>query len=138
MLDERDGAVVDAGGEGDDGRGPGDVRVVDDLVDDALQVGVVAGDDADEHVAGAGDGVGLEHLGDRGEVLDDGGVAAAALADLERAERRDRVAERRGVDVGRHRASTPRALQPVEPGLHGAAGDAEPAGGPEHADAAAR
>ncbi len=75
MLDERDGAVVETGGEGDDGRGPGDVRVVDDLVDDALQVGVVATDDADEHVAGAGDRVGLEHLGDRGEVLDDGGVA---------------------------------------------------------------
>src|SRR6476659_906331 len=94
VLDEWDGAVVEAGGEGDDGRGPGDVRVVDDLVDDALQVGVVAADDADEHVAGTGDGVGLEHLGDRGEVVDDGGVAPAALADLQGAEGGDGVPER--------------------------------------------
>ena len=50
------------------------MRVVDHLVDDPLEVGVVAPDDPDEDVARAGDGMCLEHLGDRAEVVDDGGV----------------------------------------------------------------
>ena len=50
-LHQRQGPVADLGGEGDHGRGPHDVPVVDDPVDDPLQVGVVAGDDADPHVA---------------------------------------------------------------------------------------
>ena len=47
----------------------------------------------------AGDGVHLEHLGDRGEPCRDR-VVARALADLQRDERGHRVAERGRVDVG--------------------------------------
>ena len=54
--------------------GPHDVGVVDDEVDDPLEVGVVARDDPDEQVAGAGDRMRLEHLRDGGQVLDDRAV----------------------------------------------------------------
>ena len=82
--------------------------VVDDLVDDPAEVGVVAGDDAHDEVADAGDRVDLEHLGDRRQVRDDGRVALP-LADLEGAERRDRVAERSGIHLGAKDLMTPRS-----------------------------
>ena len=56
--------------------------VGDDGVEDALQVGVGAGDDPAEHIADAGDGVHLQDLGDRSETFGNG-VVAADLADLE-------------------------------------------------------
>ena len=79
-----------------------DGRVREHQVDDALQVGVGAGDHPGHQVAGAGDGVRLEHLGDRGQVGADGVVAAAGelvLADLQGEERGHRVAEGRGGEV---------------------------------------
>ena len=61
------------------------------LVDDALEVGVGARDDAGPHVAGAGDRERLQHLGDLGEVRGDG-LVPGALADLQGQERRHREA----------------------------------------------
>ena len=57
-----------------------DRGVGDDPVDDPLQVGVRAGDDAAPQVAGAGDRVRLEHLRDRREVPRDGVVAPSGPA----------------------------------------------------------
>ena len=69
-------------------------------------------DDADEQVARAGDRVGLEHLGDARTGARRRGSGPATLADLEGAERRDRVAERGGVDAaGAHRAEHPARLR---------------------------
>ena len=85
-LHEWAGAVVQVGHQADRRVRAQDVRVVDDLVDDPAEVGVVAGDDAHDEVADAGDGVDLEHLGDRGQVRHDGGMTLP-LPDLERAER---------------------------------------------------
>ena len=50
------------------------MAVVHHVVDDPLQVGVVPRHDADQQVTGPGDRVCLQHLGDGGQVLDDGGV----------------------------------------------------------------
>ena len=104
------------------------------LVDDPLEVGVGAGDDPAPHVAGAGDRVGLEHLGDAGEVRGDGVVAEPW-----------RISRVRNAITGKPSASgersgpqpvtTPVRGQLVEAGLHGAAGHAEAAGRLEDADA---
>ena len=59
--------VGDLGGEGDQGGRTDHAQSGDNRVERALQVGVGAGDHAAEHVARAGDGVRLEHLGDCGE-----------------------------------------------------------------------
>ena len=59
------------------------MAVVHDVVDDPLEVGVVPGHHADEQVSRPGDGVRLQHFRYGGQVLDDGGVAAAALAALD-------------------------------------------------------
>ena len=69
----------------------------EDQVDDPLEVGVGAGDDPCPEVAGAGDRVRLEHLGDRRQVAGDRVVTAQlglVLPDLEGEERRHREAER--------------------------------------------
>ena len=61
-------------------------------------------------------------------------VPAAALADLQRGERGDRVAQCGRVELRAEAAHHPVRLQPVQPGLHGAAGHAEPARGLHHPD----
>jgi hypothetical protein len=132
-LRQRQHPVGDLGGERDHGRGPDDVRVGQHPVDHPLQVGVGPRDHPRPHVAGAGDGVRLEHLRDGGQGAGDG-VVAGTLPDLQGEERGHRVAERRGVQhrspAGDHAA----LLELVEPGLDGAAGDPEPPGGLEDAD----
>ena len=71
-----------------------------------------------------------------GEVAADHVVAALAglLADLQGQERRHRVAERRGGEVRPPAGDHAGRGELVEPGLHGAARDAEPPGGLEHAE----
>ncbi len=59
---------------------------------------------------------------------------ALPLADLEGAEGGDRVAERAGIDRGGEALDHPALLEPVEPGLHRAAGHPERAGRTEHPD----
>jgi hypothetical protein len=107
--------------------------VRDDRVDDALQVGVGAGDDPAEQVALAAHGVHLEHLRDAAEVGHDA-LPAAALRDLQRHERGDDEAERARVDVRAEAGDDAPGLQPVQPRLGRAAGHAEPPGALEHAD----
>ena len=82
---------------------------------------------------GAGDRVRLEHLGDRGEPFRYR-IVAAGLADLQGDERGDLVAERGRVYLGPVAGDHAAIGQPVQARLHGAAGDAEPPGGLEHAD----
>ena len=100
------------------------MSVVDDHVDHALQVGVVSGDHPDHEVAGAGDRVCLEYLGYGGQVRNNG-VVAAALADLECAEGRHRVAHGGRIHLGRKGREHSTLVEPVESGLDGTAGDAE-------------
>ena len=89
-----------------------------------LEVVVAAGDDPAVQVAGAGRGVGLEHLGDVAQVLDH--VLEPALGDLKRGEGQDRVARgRRGSSTGPKPSITPRLDELVEAGLNGASGDAQ-------------
>jgi len=83
-ADQGEDPVRDLGGQGDQGGGADHAVYGHDRVEHALQVGVGAADHPAEHVTGAGDGVDLEHLGDRGEPFRDG-IVAAGLADLERA-----------------------------------------------------
>ena len=58
-----------------------------------------------------------------------------ALRDLQRRERRDREPQRGRIDRRRPAGDHSGRLEPVEPGLDGAAGDAEPARDLEHTDA---
>ena len=95
-----------------------------------LEVGVGAGDHPAVEVAGSGGGVGLEHLGDRLEVLDH--VVEAALRDLEGDEREHLVAHRLEVEVGVEAADDAALLELVEAGLYRSAGDAELAGQLHH------
>src|SRR6478609_3566005 len=137
-LRQRPDPVGHLGRECDDRRGADDRRVLQDPVDHALQVGVGPRDDACPHVAGAGDRVRLQHLGDLGEVTGDPLVAAALgglLADLERQEGGHGVTQRSGREVGAPTGDHPAAHQLVETRLHRAARDAEPAGRLEHAHA---
>ena len=110
-------------------------------VDDPLQVGVGAGDHAAPHVAGAGDRVRLEHLGDRREVGADGVVPPPGSP---------RPAGSPGSGTRSPGSRAPRATAPgpqpvitplaqlVEPGLDGAAGHARAAGTPRGRRCAAR
>ena len=106
------------------------VRMMPGQLEDALQhvveVFVGAGDDAEVEVARPGDGVDLQHLGDVGEPGEDLGVAA--LGDLERGEGEHAEPGGGGVEVGAEPDDDAVADQAVEAGLHGAAGDVEPAG----------
>ena len=122
----------DLGGEGDQGGGADHALGGDDRVEDALQVGVGAGDDPAEHVPGAGDGVRLEYLGDRGEPFGDR-IVAAGLADLQGDECGHLVAERGRVYLGSVSGDHATLLQSLEACLHGAAGDPQAPGGLEHA-----
>ena len=105
----------------------------DDLIDDPLQVGVGAGDDPAEHVAGAGDRVRLEDLGDVGQVLGDGGMAVP-LADLQGDETRDAEADHVGCDVRAEASDRAPRDQFVQPGLDRATGDRQAPGEFQDAD----
>ena len=88
--------------ERDHRRGAYDALERDHVVDDPLQVGVGARDDPGQDVARSGRRVRLEDLGDRREMLGDlvvRGAGRPVLADLQRDERRDRVADRGGVEL---------------------------------------
>jgi hypothetical protein len=131
-ADQGKDPVADLGGQRDHGGGAYHAFGGYDGVEHALQVRVGAGDHPAEHVAGAGDGVSLEHLGDRGQPLRDA-VVAADLPDLERDERGDLVAERGRIHVGSVGGDDAAVTHAVQAGLHGAAGHAEPARGLQHA-----
>ena len=94
-------------------------------------------DDPRPHVAGTGDRVGLEHLGDRREMRGDR-VVAGALADLEGQERHHREAERLRGEVRAPAGHDPGRGQSVEPGLHRAAGHTEATARLQDADARLR
>ena len=81
---------------------------------------------------GAGDGVHLEHLGDRGEPFGYR-IVAAGLADLQGDERGHLVAERGRVHLGPVSGDHAALGQPLQARLHGAAGDPQAPGGLEHA-----
>ena len=61
----------------------------------------------------------LQHLGNRGHPSRDG-IVASGLANLERDERGDLVAERRRIHVGAVSGDHAVIAQPVQAGLHGA------------------
>ena len=77
-------------------RRPGDSRRGQHRLDHVVEVLVGAGDDAAQQVAGAGDLVHLEHLGDRGQHVDRRRLLA--LRDLQGRERRAPEAERPQVE----------------------------------------
>ena len=97
-----------------------------------MQVGVGAGHHPAEHVPGAGDGVRLEHLGDRGEPFRYR-IVAAGLADLEGDERGHLVAERGRVNLGSVSGDHAASGQPLQACLHGTAGNPQAPGGLKHA-----
>ena len=105
----------------------------DDRVDHPLKIGVGPRHDPAEQVALAGDGVHLQHLRDLRQVRHHA-IPPGALRDLQRHERRHDEAERARVDVRTEAGDHAAGLQPVQPGLGGAAGDAEPAGALQHPD----
>ena len=74
----------------------------------------------------------LEYLGDRGQPFSHR-VVTAGLADLQGDERGHLVAERGRIHLGSVPGDHTAFLQSFQPGLHGAAGDAQPPGGLEHA-----
>ena len=129
--DQGQDAVGDLGGEGDQGSRTDHALSGDDRVEHALQVGVGAGHHAAEHVARAGDGVRLEHLGDGGEPFRYG-IVAAGLADLQGDERGHLVAERGRVHVGSVSGDHAAFGHPFQACLNGAAGDTQAPGGLEH------
>ena len=108
------------------------MHVVDHLVDDPTQVRVVPRDHPDQKVTVPGDGVDFQHLRDCAEVSDNGGVPLA-LADLQRAESSDGIAQSPGVDLRSERADYSAGDELVEPSLDRSAGDPESAGGAEDA-----
>ncbi len=97
-----------------------------------LQIRVRTRHDPAEHVAGAGDGVHLQQFRHRGQMRPH--VPAPALPDLQRRERGHRVPQRLRIHLRAESAHHPVRLQPVQPGLHGAASHAEAAGGLHHPD----
>lgn len=117
--------VGDRPGEGDHAGRLEDVLGGDHEVDDALQVAVGARDDAAQHVPGPRGRVHLQDLRDPREVLDD--RVAPALPDLQGAERRDRVAQRLGLDLRPVPGHDAAVAQAPQAGLDGAAGDPQPA-----------
>ena len=76
-------------------------------------------------VARSGDGVGLQHLWDQTQVVDD--VTEPALGDLQVDERRDLVAEAAEVQVGAEAGDDAPADELVQPGLDRSPGDLQPA-----------
>jgi len=96
-----------------------------DLVEHPLQVGVGAGDDPAEHVAGAGDGVCLQYLGYRPQ-MGRHRIVAVPLVDLERDERGHPEADGGRIDVRSETLDDAPGDQLVKPGLHGATGDPQP------------
>src|SRR5690606_14160924 len=110
----------------DDRRGgPDDAIKTDDPVDHPLEIGVGAGHEAAQHVPGTGGGVQLQHLRHGRQVGPD--IGAFTLPDLQRGERRDRVAEGRWVHLRTESADDSVRLKPVQPRLHRAPGDPQPA-----------
>lgn len=120
--------------ERDHGGGPQDALAREDPVDDVLEFGVGAGDDAAQHVAGARDRVRLEDLRDPREPLRHR-LVADGLAQFEGHERGHRVAERRGVDPRPEVADDAARDELVEPRLHGPARHPEPPGALQDPDA---
>ncbi len=107
--------------------------VVDHLVDDPAQVGVVAGDHPHDEVADPGDRVDFEHLGNRGQVGDYRRMTLP-LANLQRAESGHGVAEGPRVDVRSETLDDPALDQAVQTGLHRAARHSQATTGAEHPD----
>jgi hypothetical protein len=105
----------------------------DDGVDNPLQVGVAAGHHPGEHVAGTGDGVQLQHLGNGGQPLGHR-VVPPGLTDLQGNKGGHLVPQRGRIHLGPVSGDHAALGHPLEPGLHGAAGDPEAARGLEHAD----
>jgi hypothetical protein len=97
-----------------------------DLVEHPLQVGVGPGDDPAQHVAGAGDGVRLQHLGYRPQVVRHR-IVAVPLVDLQRDERGHPEPDGGRIHVRPEPLDDAPGDQLVEPGLHGATGDPQPA-----------
>jgi hypothetical protein len=84
------------------------------------------GHDPAVEVAGAGDGVDLQHLGDLPQVIDD--VLQPALGDLEADEGQDLVAHGPQVEIGVEAADDAPLLELVEACLYCPPGDRELAG----------
>jgi hypothetical protein len=74
----------------------------------------------------------LKHFGDRSEPFGHR-VMAARLADLQSDERSHLVTQRGRIHVWSVPGDHTALVQPLEPGLHGTAGDAETPGGLQHA-----
>ena len=88
-------------------------------------------------VAGAGDRVRLQHLGDVGQVRGDGGVPVP-LADLQGDERCHAEADRGGRDLRAEAPDRAPRDQLVQPGLHRAPGHRAAAGSTRARRSAAR
>ena len=88
--------------------------------------GVRTGDDPAPQVATAGDGPALQQFGNRRQTTLQA-LPAGVLGDLQRDEGRHAVAERGRRDAWRPAGDHAVALQPVEPRLHRAPGDPQPA-----------
>ncbi len=105
----------------------------DQLLHHVLQVRVVAGHDAGQEVAAARDGEGLDDLRHRRQRL--AHLVQMSLGDLDVHEREHRVAQGGGGEGRSGAGDHAVALQPVQPGLEGAAGDPEETGVLAHARA---
>ena len=106
QLDEGQDAVPQLLGERDLCGGAADSLHLEHPPDDVLQVLVGVGHDPAVQVAGAGDRVDLEHLGDLAQVRAD--VLEPPLGDLEADERQHLVAHGAQVEVGVAPQMTPR------------------------------
>ena len=109
--------------DGDGRAGPLDPVDLQDFIGDAVEVGRAAGHHLGHEVRVAGSGMHLDDLRDRGEpVLH---RARPGLADGQRKEGHQLVAERGRVQPAAEGAERAAALQPRQPGVDGVAGDAE-------------
>ena len=130
-VHERHHAVPDLRGEGDHGGGATDASVDRPPVDHPLQVGVRPATTRHSRSPVPVIGVHLEHLGDRGQPRPDVVVAGLAISRVTKA-----VTGKPSAAVstsGPQPVTTPLALELVEPGLHGAAGQPQPSAGLQHA-----
>jgi hypothetical protein len=91
------------------------------------------GHDPAPQVPAAGDRPALQHLGDVFQPPDER-IPAGVLGDLDGDERGHAVADRHGGDVRAPAGDHAGALQPVQPGLHGPAGDPQPPARLQHTD----
>ncbi len=133
-LDQGQQPVRDPLAQGHLRAGADHARHADQCLDHVLQVGVVAGHDPREEITAAGDRERLDDLRHGRQRVPD--LVEMALGDLDVHEREHGMAERGG---GQRRARAGDHAVPfeaVEPGLEGAAGDAEDTG--VLADAGAR